>query len=147
MHLIGVEFGDGVEPGDGDAVVPRGLRRCEDGGRVHLSGVREGRHVDIRFDGGAMLTRVRAAVPELQAIGNAAGTFVPDAGTPPAAVRALRRAGEVGEVWRDVRVSGGPDGLVAVRRSGLSGYLYDLWLLERLAAALDGIPLDPPGAP
>ncbi|MEV4512156.1 hypothetical protein AB0K00_24695 [Dactylosporangium sp. NPDC049525] len=121
---------------DGDDVVPCGLHRVEDGARVHLSGTRGGFHVEIRFDGGAMVTSVRAAVPRLQALGNTAGAFVPDTGTPPAAVAVLRRAGEAGAIWRDVRVEGGPDGLVAVRRSGLSRYPHDLWLLERLAAAL-----------
>jgi hypothetical protein len=122
----------GVAPG----VVPSGLHHVEDGAHVHLRGVRGGFPVEIRFDGGAMVTRVRVAVPALQAIGNAAGAFVPDAGTPPAAVAALRQACEAGGDWRDVRIEGGPDGLVAVRRSGLSRYPHDLWLLERLAAAL-----------
>ncbi|MDG6104316.1 hypothetical protein Daura_11250 [Dactylosporangium aurantiacum] len=133
LDLIGAELG--VQP-DGDDLVPRGLWRVEDGPHVCLAGVRDGRPVEISFTGGAMVTRVRVVVPELQALGNAAGALVPDAGTPPSAVAALRRTGELGDLWRDVRVSGGPDGLVAVRRADLSGYLLDLWLLERLAEAL-----------
>ncbi|GAA1515195.1 hypothetical protein GCM10009827_032500 [Dactylosporangium maewongense] len=118
-------------------LLPRGLHRVEDAAGVHVTGVRDGFRVDIRHTGGAMVTRVAAAVPELQALGNAAGTLVPDAGAPPTAVAALCRAGSS---WRDVRVSGGPGGLVAVRRSELSEYAHDLRLLETLATALGGTP-------
>lgn len=55
----------------------------------------------------------------------------------------LTSLGGVQEIWRDVRVRGGAEGLVALRRSGSAGHLYDLWLLERLADALDAIALEP----
>jgi hypothetical protein len=41
-------------------------------------------------------------------------------------------------VWRKVDVEGGPDGILA-RRPGTAhpqGYVYDLWLVERLADRL-----------
>ncbi|GAA4258703.1 hypothetical protein [Dactylosporangium darangshiense] len=117
-------------------VVPAGLARVEDDDGVRLAGSRGGRAVEIGAEGGAMVTRVGAPVPDLQALGNAAGTFVVDAGAPPAAAAVLAALPAVGPVWRDVRVHGGAGGLVAVRRSGASGYRYDLWLLERLAEAL-----------
>jgi hypothetical protein len=44
------------------------------------------------------------------------------------------------ETWRDLEVEGGPDQIVARRpitmRGNQQGYVYDLWLLERLADAL-----------
>ncbi|MGI5243954.1 hypothetical protein [Dactylosporangium sp. CA-139066] len=116
-------------------VVPAGLTRVEDDDGVRLAGVRGGRAVEIRTDGGAMVTRVEASVPDIQALGNAAGAFVVDLGAPPAGAAVLAALPPVGPVWRDVRIHGGAGGLVAVRRSGAAGYRYDLWLLERLAEA------------
>jgi hypothetical protein len=38
-------------------------------------------------------------------------------------------------VWREVTVEGGPDGILARRpvTAHPQGYIYDLWLVERLA--------------
>jgi hypothetical protein len=49
--------------------------------------------------------------------------------------------------WDGVRVGGGPDGLTA-RRDGRvgRGWIYDLWLLERVADALALAPLPAPDA-
>jgi hypothetical protein len=44
------------------------------------------------------------------------------------------------EVWRDLLVRGGPEGIVATRPSFadvLNLWLYDLWLAERIADRLD----------
>jgi hypothetical protein len=49
------------------------------------------------------------------------------------------------DVWHDVRIVGGPDGLAASRAvvgDYLGGWVYDLWLLEHLAAKGNGRPLD-----
>jgi hypothetical protein len=47
--------------------------------------------------------------------------------------------------WSDTHVAGGPEGIVATRASldpvGMS-WIYDLWLLERIAALLGLVPLD-----
>ena len=43
------------------------------------------------------------------------------------------------DVWHDLRVVGGAEGIVASRGSAmdyLGGWIYDLWLLERLAGEL-----------
>jgi hypothetical protein len=43
------------------------------------------------------------------------------------------------DVWHDLRVVGGAEGIVASRGSAndyLGGWIYDLWFLERLAAEL-----------
>jgi hypothetical protein len=41
-------------------------------------------------------------------------------------------------VWREVTVEGGPDGILARRpvTAHPQGYIYDLWLVERLADRL-----------
>jgi hypothetical protein len=41
-------------------------------------------------------------------------------------------------VWRDLVVEGGPDGILARRpvTAHPQGYVYDLWLVERLADRL-----------
>lgn len=49
------------------------------------------------------------------------------------------------DVWRDVRIVGGAEGIVASRGSAqdfVGGWIYDLWLLERLAARLGGRALE-----
>ena len=44
------------------------------------------------------------------------------------------------DVWRDLVVEGGPDGILARRpitmKANPQGYVYDLWLVERLADRL-----------
>jgi hypothetical protein len=135
----------GVEP-DAIEVAPRGLIRVESNDRGRLCGTRAGRQVEIRFTAGTMVTWVRASTHDIQALGNNAGTFVVDAGAPPVGAAALAGLAELvgaNEVWRDVRVRGGAEGLVAFRRTGAWGYLYDLWLLELLADALDAVALAP----
>jgi hypothetical protein len=49
------------------------------------------------------------------------------------------------DVWRELRVVAGPEGIVATRPSAemVPGWIYDLWLLERLAARLQLEPLPP----
>ena len=51
---------------------------------------------------------------------------------------ARRRHGAVAAVWRDVTIEGGPDGILARRpvKAHPQGYIYDLWLVERLADRL-----------
>ena len=41
-------------------------------------------------------------------------------------------------MWRDVEIDGGPDGIIARRpvKAHPQGYVYDLWLVERLADRL-----------
>jgi hypothetical protein len=51
-----------------------------------------------------------------------------------------RFAGPCGLVWRDVEVEGGTDRILAGRpikmKANPQGYVYDLWLVERLADRL-----------
>ena len=57
----------------------------------------------------------------------------------PAAVEAVLAALQPSEHWEKLRkVSGGPDGVVAERKvDAENGWLWDLWLCERLLAELD----------
>jgi hypothetical protein len=120
-----------------------------------LSGTRHGRQVEIRLGardhgwsaGGAMVTWVRVAAPDLRALGGRGGTFAVDPSPDPRAGRVLAGLAAVPAVWDGVRLRGGAEGLVAARRmspgSHSQGYLYDLWLLERLADVLNAPALPP----
>jgi hypothetical protein len=50
----------------------------------------------------------------------------------------LARLAPAPAVWREVAVEGGPDGILARRpvTAHRQGYVYDLWLAERLADRL-----------
>jgi hypothetical protein len=63
---------------------------------------------------------------------------VAEPGAPPEVDDVLGGAAPGRSVWRDVEIEGGPDGITA-RRPGKAhpqGYVYDLWLVERLADRL-----------
>jgi hypothetical protein len=58
----------------------------------------------------------------------------------------LGQLGPSPTVWHDLRVVAGPDGLVASRgvaEDWIGGWIYDLWLLERMAASLAAPALRP----
>jgi hypothetical protein len=122
-----------------------GSRWIDDLGGVRLTGVRHGRQVEIRIglrernwgNAAAMVTWVRAATADLHMDSGRDGTMLSSLSPQP-------------KVWAGVRVRGGAEGLVALRkmtaRTHSQGYLYDLWLLEHLAdkhgaAALPGTDL------
>ena len=49
------------------------------------------------------------------------------------------------DIWRRLTITAGPEGIVAVRPQAddfFSGWIYDLWLLERLATAAGALALD-----
>ena len=70
------------------------------------------------------------------------GRLVAESGAPPEAEELLAGLAPAPEVWRDVEVEGGPDGILARRpikmKGNPQGYVYDLWLVERLADRLAG---------
>ncbi len=156
-----LEAADAADPNDDLPTAALGLRAREFRGEwsdvetTRLSGVRHGRQVEIRLGGsdhgwssaGAMVVWVRAAMPDFQALGSRAGTFAVDPGAPPAALGTLIALTPQPEVWNDVLVRGGAEGLVTHRkitaRANPRGYLYALWLLERLADTFGAAALPP----
>jgi hypothetical protein len=91
------------------------------------------------------LSAVRVAVSPFELVA-ADGRLKPKTPVPPAVDALLAQLAPSPDVWRDLRVVAGPAGLVASRayaQDWVSGWIYDLWLLERLAAVLHGAPLPP----
>jgi hypothetical protein len=90
------------------------------------------------------ITVVRAGCETFELIGEA-GRLTVVAGTlPPAAAAVLAGLSDAPDVWDRLRVVAGPEGIVANRPlldHGVNGWLYDLWLLERLAGMTGAAPL------
>jgi hypothetical protein len=131
---------DEMFAGLGLAVGEIAARWADSVGGVRLSGCRHGRQVEIRIGlrernrgmAAAMVTWIRAATPDPHLSGDGRGAIHP-------------QVAKDAELWSGVEVRGGPEGLVAFRkltsRVHSQGYLYDLWLLERLAEANAGTAL------
>lgn len=90
------------------------------------------------------ITALRVDAPEFELEG-ASGRPRAVGESPAQLLRALDQIGSNPDLWDRLLVIGGPQGVVATRPSGGSefgGWVYDLWLLERLAAVmeLDALP-------
>jgi hypothetical protein len=149
---------DGLPHDEGSGATMLGLRS-----RVPLNtsgvsepvvywGVRDARQIFVRLgvdekgEGGEIYsnkrlrqcTVVRVAFPSFTLRGEDGLVRGEDGDVPDdvqAVVGALSRSPDV---WRSLRIVAGPDGIVAVRPQigdVLSGWIYDLWLLERIADA------------
>jgi hypothetical protein len=123
-------------------------------------GTRAGRQVFIRMgpdeklEGGTTMlsnrhvrsiTVLRVEAPVFDVSSEDGALTAPD-GTPPE-IRGLVEPLTPDEAtWSDVRIAGGPKGIVAARAAidGTTGsWVYDLWLLEIIARSLDLAPLKP----
>jgi hypothetical protein len=113
---------------------------------TEFSGTRHGRHVTLRIGvipgirGKAYNeVHVLAAVPAFR-LRVEDGRIAADAGAPPEVEEVLGQLAPGPETWRGLEVEGGPDEIVARRpitaRGNQRGYVYDLWLVERLAERL-----------
>lgn len=122
------------EPEVGFAANSTGLRPRV-GGQAAMAGGRRGRRVQIRDDGRTSRVSVEAASPPFE-ITSDDGRLRASPGAPPEVerlLRPLRRANR----WRGVHLTAGPEAVVVERREHLAdGWLYDLWLVESLLAAL-----------
>jgi hypothetical protein len=114
------------------AVGPQPLRR-ETVGNAAYAGTRYGRRVTVTIGGDPTVTvsgavspfEVRAKGERLRAVAGA-----------PATVEAVIAPLRASSYWKGVSFTGGPDGVVAERRSGgAEHWMRDLWVAERLAAA------------
>jgi hypothetical protein len=114
---------------------------------TEFSGNRNGREVALRMgvvpsawrDRGANEVQVQASVIPFQLREND-GRIVAEPGAPPEVEDLLAGLAPSANVWRDLEVEGGPDGILARRpikmKGNPQGYVYDLWLVERLADRL-----------
>jgi hypothetical protein len=126
---------------------------------VVYDGTRAGRQVWIRLgrDGGSLrgpganarrlraLVAVRAAVPAFELTAKDGRLVLVSGGTEKLAA-VLELLATSPDVWRDLRVVGGAEGIVASRgvaQDFVGGWIYDLWLLEHTVAFFDGTPLAP----
>jgi hypothetical protein len=110
-------------------------------------GTRHGRNVALRMgvvpsawrDRGANEVQVQAPVLPFR-LREDNGRLVAEPGAPAEVEEFLAGLAPAPDVWRDVEVEGGPDGLLARRpikmKANPQGYVYDLWLVERLADRL-----------
>jgi hypothetical protein len=72
------------------------------------------------------------------------GRLNPNPGAPGEVTGVVTDLSPAPDVWHELRVVGGSKGIVASRGASadfLGGWIYDLWLLERLAARLEADPL------
>ncbi len=122
-----------------------------------MHGTRHGRSVEIRIGHDEKIATVTTGTKHLREITivgahcpsfelrGTSGRLVANGELPPAALVVLSALSPA-EVWTGVRIVGGDEGLVANRpqRDGPYGWVYDLWLLERLADRLNARPRPAP---
>jgi hypothetical protein len=111
---------------------------------TEFSGTRHGRRVALRI--GIVPSLRGKGVNEVQVDASVAafwvdaeeGRLVAEPGAMPEVHEVLGELAPAPKVWREVVVEGGPDGIRARRpvTSHPQGYVYDLWLVERLAERL-----------
>jgi hypothetical protein len=116
---------------------------------TEFSGTRYGRRVALRMgvvpsawrERGANEVQVQAPVAPFR-VRDEDGRLVAEPGAPSEVEELLAGLAPAPDVWRDVAVEGGPDGILARRpikmKANPQGYVYDLWLVERLADRLGG---------
>jgi hypothetical protein len=112
---------------------------------TEFSGTRYGRSVALRMgvvssvwrETGAYEVHVQVPVEPFR-VRDDDGRLVAEQGAPPEVEAFLAELAPAPAVWRKVVVEGGPDGITARRQvtAHPQGYVYDLWLVERLADRL-----------
>jgi hypothetical protein len=112
---------------------------------TEFSGTRHGRRVALRMgvvpsmwrERGAYEVHVEAPVAPFR-VRDEDGRLVAEPGALPEVEAFLAGLAPAPAVWREVAVEGGPDGILARRpvTAHPQGYVYDLWLAERLAERL-----------
>ena len=89
------------------------------------------------------ITAVRVDSPEFE-LRAEEGRVVPSGGAPGEVMGVIADLSPSPDVWHELRIVGGSKGIVASRgysHDFLGGWIYDIWLLERLAAKLEAKPL------
>ena len=121
-------------------------------------GLREARQVFIRLgvdektEGGELYsnrslrecTVVRADLPSFRLRGDGGRVTADGGGVPLDVQRVIDGLAPSPDIWRRLTITAGPEGIVAVRPQAddfFSGWIYDLWLLERIVRAVHARPL------
>ncbi len=114
---------------------------------TEFSGTRHGRDVSLRMgvvpsawrDRGANEVQVRGAVLPFR-LRDDDGRLVAEPGAPSEVEELLAGLAPAPDTWRGLEIEGGPEGILARRpikmKGNPQGYVYDLWLAERLADRL-----------
>jgi hypothetical protein len=112
---------------------------------TEFSGTRNGRRVSLRIgvvpsvwrERGANEVHLEAPVAPFRAREDD-GRIVAEPGALPEVEEFLAGLAPAPDVWREIEVEGGTDGILARRpvTAHPQGYVYDLWLVERLADRL-----------
>jgi hypothetical protein len=117
------------------------------GSATELSGTRHGRTVKLGLgvipsgwrDRPVTEVHVESAVAPFHVSADD-GRLVVEPGGSPEVEELLAGLAQAPAVWRDLVVEGGPDGILSRRqitmKGNQQGYVYDLWLVERLADRL-----------
>jgi hypothetical protein len=109
-----------------------------------FSGTRHGRPVALRIgvvpgirQKGVNEVQVGAPVAPFR-VREDGGRPVAEPGATPEVEEVLGELAPAAEVWRKLEIEGGPEGILARRpvTAHPQGYVYDLWLAERLAERL-----------
>ena len=102
-------------------------------GATVMTGKRHGRLVEVRMDGSRHTTTVTAKAPEFEIDVDGDRLRAKD-GTPASIAKKLEGLAP-SKHWKKLKsVKGGPEGIVAERKVDTqSGWLWDLWLCEKLA--------------
>jgi hypothetical protein len=111
---------------------------------TEFSRTRNGRHVELRIGivpgirtKGFNEVHIAASVAPFH-LRAGDSRLIAEPGAMPEVEELLAGLAPAPDVWRKLEVEGGPDGILA-RRPGTAhpqGYVYDLWLVERLADRL-----------
>jgi hypothetical protein len=111
---------------------------------TELSGIRHGRYVALRLgvvsgirERGVNEVQVDAPVAPFR-VHDESGRLVAEPGAMPEVEEVLGELAPAPKTWRKLDVQGGPDGILARRpvTAHSQGYVFDLWLVERLADRL-----------
>ena len=111
---------------------------------TEFSGTRHGRHVALRM---GVIPRIRGNGYNEVHVKTPVAPFrlrvtdgrpAVEEGSSPKLEQVVASLAPAPEVWRKLEVDGGPDGILAHRpvTAHPQGYLYDLWLIERIADQL-----------
>jgi hypothetical protein len=143
-HELGLDAGDQERLGWAGADAVRGDR---------YFGTRHGRQVEVRVQAATrglratpiQATWTRAATAPLH-VTAADGAFALSGAADPAATEFIMSLG-ASPAWDHLVLRAGPDGVATQRRTTAYGqnvgWLYDLWLAERLLTLVPSQPLDP----
>jgi hypothetical protein len=99
-------------------------------GPTAMAGERHGRKVEVHQEAGKSEVTVHAKIPKFEAQAKR-GRFTADDGASDST--AILSSLPASDRWNDVKIHGGPTGIMVDRKGDPSAWLCDLWLAERIA--------------